>query len=108
MEDEIYLRQLEINKYNRELNVLRKDYALVLVISYKNKGLQNKVTFILSSKNLGEALRRVQYLKKYGEYQDKKAAEITDKANQIKKTIALREKSKKDKEVLLVRQGSEL
>ena len=66
------------------------------------------MTFILSSKNLGEALRRVQYLKKYGEYQDKKAAEITDKANQIKKTIALREKSKKDKEVLLVRQGSEL
>ena len=108
LEDEIYLRQLEINKYNRELKVLRKDYAQVLVNAYKNKGVQNKVTFILSSKNLGEALRRVQYLKKYGEYQDKKAAEITDKANQIKKTIALREKSKKDKEVLLVRQGSEL
>ena len=62
IEDEIYLRQLEINRQNRELAVLRKNYAEVLVKAYKNKGSQNKVTFILSSKNLGEALRRIQYL----------------------------------------------
>lgn len=108
IEDDIYLRQLEINKYNRELKVLKQEYAKILVNAYKNKGVQNKVTFILSSKNFGEAIRRVQYLKKYGEHQDKKAAEITDKANQIKKTIALREKSKKEKETLLVKQSSEL
>lgn len=108
IEDDIYLRQLEINKYNRELKVLKQEYAKVLVNAYKNKGVQNKVTFILSSKNLGEAIRRVQYLKKYGEHQDKKSAEITNKANQIKKTIALREKSKKEKETLLVKQSNEL
>jgi hypothetical protein len=32
-----------------------------LVNAYKNKGVQNKVTFILSAKNLG-SIRRVQYL----------------------------------------------
>lgn len=108
IEDDIYLRQLEINKLNRELKVLREEYAKVLVNAYKNKGVQNKVTFILSSKNLGEALRRVQYLKKYSEYQDKKANEISDKVQQIKKTIGLREKSKKEKDNLLVKQSSEL
>ena len=84
IEDDIYRRQLEINKYNRELAVLRKNYADILVKAYKNKGVQNKVTFILSSKNLGEALRRIQYLKQYSDFQDKKAAEITDKTNQVK------------------------
>ena len=108
IEDDIYLRQLEINKLNRELKVLKEEYAKVLVNAYKSKGVQNKVTFILSSKNFGEAMRRVQYLKKYGEYQDKKSAEISDKAVQIKKTIALREKSKKEKENLLVKQNNEL
>ena len=108
IEDDIYLRQLEINKLNRELKVLKEEYAKVLVNAYKSKGVQNKVTFILSSKNFGEAMRRVQYLKKYGEYQDKKSAEISDKAIQIKKTIALREKSKKEKENLLVKQNNEL
>ncbi len=49
----------------------KKNYAEILVKAYKNKGIQNKVTFILSAKNLGEALRRVQYLKQYSDYQDK-------------------------------------
>ena len=100
IEDDIYKRQLEINKFNRELKVLRKDYADILVKAYKNKGVQNKVTFVLSSKNLGEAIRRVQYIKQYGEYQDKKAAEISDKANQIKTSINQKQKSVKEKDAL--------
>ncbi|CAA7195629.1 MULTISPECIES: peptidoglycan DD-metalloendopeptidase family protein [Chryseobacterium] len=108
IEDEIYLRQLEINRQNRELVVLRKNYANVLINVYKNKGVQNKVTFILSSKNLGEAIRRVQYLKEYSDYQDKKAAEITDAAAQIKRTIEQRKKSVQEKDVLLVNQQKDL
>ncbi len=108
IEDDIYLRQLEINRQNKELAVLRKNYAEVLVNAYKNKGVQNKVTFILSAKNLGEAIRRVQYLKQYSDYQDKKAAEITDAANLIKKTIAQRQNSVKEKANLLVNQQKDL
>lgn len=108
IEDDIYTRQLEINKFNRELKVLRKDYADILVKAYKNKGVQNKVTFILSSRDLGEALRRVQYIKQYGEYQDKKANEINDKANQIRKSIGLKQKSVKEKDNLLYKQKQEL
>lgn len=108
IEDEIYLRQLEINRQNRELKVLRDNYAKVLVNAYKNKGVQNKVTFILSAKNLGEAIRRVQYLKQYSDYQDKKAAEITDAAAQIKRTITQRQNSVKEKANLLVSQQKDL
>lgn len=108
IEDDIYLRQLEINRQNRELSVLRKNYAEVLVKAYKNKGVQNKVTFILSSKNLGEALRRVQYLKDYSDYQNKKAAEISDAARKLLQSVELRQRSVKDKEVLLVNQQKDL
>lgn len=108
IEDDIYLRQLEINRQNKELAVLRKNYAEVLVKAYKNKGVQNKVTFILSSKNLGEALRRVQYLKDYSDYQDKKAAEISDAAKKLQQSVALRQRSVRDKEVLLTNQQKDL
>ncbi len=108
IEDDIYLRQLEINRQNRELSVLRKNYAEVLVKAYKNKGVQNKVTFILSSKNLGEALRRVQYLKDYSDYQDKKAAEISDAAKKLLQNVALKQKSVKDKETILSNQQKDL
>jgi len=108
IEDEIYLRQLEINRQNRELGVLRKNYAQVLVNAYKNKGVQNKVTFILSSKSLGEALRRVQYLKQYSDYQDKKAAEITNAAVELKKSVEQKKRSAVEKENLLANQKKDL
>ena len=101
IEDDIYLKQLEINRQKRELAVLRKNYADVLVKAYKNKGVQNKVTFILSSRNMGEAIRRVQYLKNYSDYQDKKAAEIMGVAKEIQKTVGLRQKSVTEKTNLL-------
>ena len=108
IEDDIYLRQLEINRQNKELAVLRKNYAAVLVNAYKNKGVQNKVTFILSSKNLGEALRRVQYLKDYSDFQDKKAAEISDAAKVLLQNVALKQRSVKDKVTLLSNQQKDL
>jgi septal ring factor EnvC (AmiA/AmiB activator) len=108
IEDEIYLRQLEINRQNRELAVLRKNYAQVLVNAYKNKGVQNKVTFILSSKGFGEALRRVQYLKQYSDYQDKKAAEITNAAVELKKSVEQKRRSANEKDNLLVNQQKDL
>ncbi|MCG2792452.1 MAG: peptidoglycan DD-metalloendopeptidase family protein [Weeksellaceae bacterium] len=108
IEDDIYKSQLEINKNNRELAVLRKNYAAILVKAYKTKGVQNKVTFILSSKNLGEALNRIEYLKRYSEYQNKKATEISAKANEIKKNIALKEKYVTEKDNLLLNQKKDL
>lgn len=108
LEEDIYLKQLEINRQKKELEVIQKNYADVLVKAYKNKGVQNKVTFILSAKNLGQALRRVQYLKSYSNYQENKAAEIMGVAEQLRQTIEARQKIVKDKEQLLTNQKKEL
>jgi len=108
IEDEIYLRQLEINRQNRELEILRKNYAEVLVNAYKSKGVQNKVTFILSASNLGQAIRRVQYLKQYGDYQERKSNEIKLAAENLRKAVAAKEKSVLDKQNLLVNQEKDL
>ena len=43
IEDDIYLRQLEINKFNRELKVLRKEYADILVKHIKTKVFKTKL-----------------------------------------------------------------
>ena len=108
IEDEIYLQQLEINRQNKEIAVLRKNYAAVLVNAYKNKGMQNKVTFILSSKSVGEAIRRAQYLKQYSEYQERKALEISNAADKLKRALTQRQVSVKEKDKLLVNQQKEL
>ena len=108
IDDDIYLKQLEINRQQKELAVLRKNYADVLVRAYKNKGVQNKVTFILSSKNLGQALRRIQYLKAYSDYQDKKSKEIMGVATELEATVKAREKAAQEKQQILAGQKQEL
>ena len=108
LDDEIYLNQLEINKLRRELKELREGYADVLIRSYKNKSIQNKVLFILSSDNISQAFRRMKYLQKYSEYQDRKVAEINAKQQEILNTIELREKAKKDKLIVLAQQQNQM
>ncbi|MDO5509184.1 MAG: peptidoglycan DD-metalloendopeptidase family protein [Weeksellaceae bacterium] len=104
LDDEIYLAQLEINHLNREMAELKKEYKEVLVNAYKNKSMQNKVVFVLGSKNFTEAYRRLKYLEKYSNFQGEKAEEIKVKQAEIEKTIAVREAAKKEKEMLLARQ----
>ncbi|MDO5656099.1 MAG: peptidoglycan DD-metalloendopeptidase family protein [Flavobacteriaceae bacterium] len=104
LEDEIYLSQLEINKLQRELGELKKEYKDVLVNSYKNKGLQNKVLFILSSKSFTEAFRRIKYLERYSGYQGEKADEIAEKQKAIERTIASRENAIAEKQNVLAKQ----
>src|SRR5690606_34833054 len=105
IEDEIYLTQLEINKLSRELVELRKEYKEILIKAYKNKSIENKLLFVLSSKNLTQAYRRVQYLQKYSEYQLGKANEILAKTKQIQKEKAGREASNREKATVLAQQS---
>lgn len=105
IEDEIYLTQLEINKLSRELVELRKEYKEILVRAYKNKSIENKLLFVLSSESIAQAYRRIKYLQRYSEYQLGKADEILAKTKQIEKEKAAREASKKEKETLLAQQS---
>ncbi|MDY6026563.1 peptidoglycan DD-metalloendopeptidase family protein [Bergeyella zoohelcum] len=108
IEEDIYLKQLEINRQNRELEVLRKNYKQVLINAYKNRDVNNKVTFILSSKSFGQAIRRVQYLRNYSDYQTKQADKITKAKEDLQKAIASKEKSVNEKQALLKNQQKEL
>ena len=105
IEDEIYLKQLDINKLSRELTELRKEYKDILIKAYKNKSVENKLLFVLSSTSLREAFNRVKYLQRYSDYQLGKAEEIMGKTEAIAKEKAAREKSKQEKEALLAQQS---
>ena len=104
LDDEIYLTQLEINKLSRELVELKKEYKNVLVRAYKNKSVENKLLFVLSSNSLGEAYRRVKYLEKYSAYKTGQADEIIGKQTDIQQKKSKKEKAKDDKEKVLSQQ----
>ena len=63
--NDIYVNQVKINQLNRDLEQLRKDYAAMILKSYKSRSEQSRAMFLLSSDNFLQAYKRAQYMKQY-------------------------------------------
>ena len=76
----INLRNIE--KLRTELEKLKTDYAEMIVTSRKNQSTQNKLMFILSSRNFWQAYKRISYMKQYARPTEKNK-EIKSKKRQL-------------------------
>lgn len=68
LSEEIDFNQKEIDALEASLTKLRKEYADMIVQSYKSKSKQSTLMFLLSSKNFSQAYKRMQYMKQYNAY----------------------------------------
>ncbi|MQP25069.1 peptidoglycan DD-metalloendopeptidase family protein [Flavobacterium sp. LMO8] len=99
--DDIYLTQLEMNKLNRELKVLREDYKKMIVKSYKSRNEQSRIMFVLSSENFLQAYKRIQYMKQYAGFRKMQGEEIKEKQKKLVEAEKRLTESKKEKEIVL-------
>lgn len=107
LEDDIYLTQLEINKLNRELNVLKEDYAKMIVKSYKSRNEKSRIMFILSSDSFLQAYKRIQYMKQYASFRKMQGDEIQEKQKDLATAKTKLESRKKEKEKVLAESEAE-
>jgi septal ring factor EnvC (AmiA/AmiB activator) len=102
LSDNIYLTQLEMNKLNRELSVLKEDYEKMIVKSYKSRNEQSRVMFVLSSQNFLQAYKRIQYMKQYADFRKMQGEEIRTKKQKLEQAEQKLKTNKKEKEKVLV------
>jgi murein hydrolase activator len=102
LDDNIYLTQLEINKLNRELKIMKDDYAKMIVKSYKSRSEHSQIMFVLSSSSFLQAYKRVQYMKQYAGYRKRQAEEIKEKQARLGVAVNKLAINKKEKEVVIV------
>ena len=88
--DDIYLKQLEINKINRRVETLTEHYSKLVLSAYKNRDARVWYMYMIASDNLGQALRRYGYFKNLSN-------QMRDEA---KKIIAAREELEAEKDNL--------
>lgn len=81
--NDIYVNQVKINQLNRDLEQLRKDYAAMILKSYKSRSEQSRAMFLLSSENFLQAYKRAQYMKQYASYRKMQGQEIEGKTKQL-------------------------
>ena len=81
--NDMYINQLQINRLKRELEILKEDYAAMIVKSYKSRSEQSRAMFLLSSENFLQAYKRAQYMKQYASYRKIQGAEIKGKSEEL-------------------------
>ena len=83
LSNDMYINQLQINRLKRELEILKDDYAAMIVKSYKSRSEQSRAMFLLSSENFLQAYKRAQYMKQYASYRKTQGVEIKGKSEEL-------------------------
>ena len=82
--NDMHVNQVKINKLNTELDILKEDYAKMILKSYKSRSEQSRAMFLLSSESFLQAYKRAQYMKQYTSYRKMQGEEIQSKSTQLK------------------------
>jgi septal ring factor EnvC (AmiA/AmiB activator) len=80
---EIKTNSEQIKALETDLAARKKDYATMVVKSYKNKATQSKLLFLLSSNDFLQAYKRYNYMKQYKRYQKNQADSIVSKTEKL-------------------------
>ena len=94
---EINNNQKEITNLRNRLQILKEEYAAMIVKSYKSRSEESKIMFLLSSSNFQQAYKRLQYIKQYANYQKKQSEEIklqTLKLQELNKNLQAQKQAK--------------
>ena len=99
--EEIERNEKQITALEQNLTVLKKEYAAMIIKSYKSKSKQSRLMFLLSSENFAQAYKRLQYIKQYTSYRKSQGEEIkAASAELIAMTDSLR--NREDEKQLLI------
>ncbi len=97
----INLSNEEIEMLNQNLNKMKVSYAQSIRYAYKHRTSQNMMAFLFSANDFNDAIRRMQYLRKYRNYRKDQADKIRITQGQLTKKIGVLNTQKTQKGKLL-------
>nr|WP_315203136.1 peptidoglycan DD-metalloendopeptidase family protein [uncultured Flavobacterium sp.] len=103
----ISVNQAQINKLEKELELLKADYAKMIIQSYKSRSEESRAMFLLSSESFLQAYKRAQYMKQYTNYRRMQGQEIQSKTYTLYTFNAKLDVQKTAKEQLIVENDKE-
>jgi septal ring factor EnvC (AmiA/AmiB activator) len=97
----IHLSAEEIQVLNKNLGTLKASYAQSIRYAYKHRVSQNMMAFVFSANDFNDAIRRMQYLRKYRDYRKAQAEKIRITQGQLTQKINVLNAQKTQKGKLL-------
>ena len=104
---EIVANENKIAKLNTRLSALKEDYASMIFKSYKSKSQQSRTMFLLSSRNVRQAYKRLEYMKQYASFRKKQGEEIMIQTDLVKQFIVSLNLQKQEKDTLILSENEQ-
>jgi septal ring factor EnvC (AmiA/AmiB activator) len=98
---EIQENERQVKMLEERLDYLKKDYANMVVQSYKSKTKNSRLMFLLSSENFLQAYKRLEYLKQFAAYRVRQGEEIKEETIKLKNLNDYLVQTRNEKEELL-------
>ena len=105
--NDIVKNQKLIKSLTKELEILKEDYASMIVKAYKSRSQSSRVMFILSSQNFYQAYKRIQYMKQYAGFRKSQAEDIKIKQEKLNLAIVTLQSKKAQKEKVIAQTAKE-
>jgi septal ring factor EnvC (AmiA/AmiB activator) len=102
LEAQITTLEAEITQLEKELNLKKGEYSKSVQLMFMKRSSYEKLMFIFSSNTLTQAYRRSRYLKEYAVWSRLKGEELMDQQVILNRKKDELQKSKADKESLLI------
>lgn len=101
-----YSEQIEVttqrlSELEKNLALLRENYAKAIYYTYKNFRLADQLLFVASSASFSEAFRKINYLRRLGDYRKRQVDDIVKTQTEISNRLSEIQQKKKNKEGLL-------
>lgn len=108
LDNNMYITQKDINRYNRLLDTLKQEYAKSMVYAYKNRGNYDFMNFIFSAASFNDAVKRIAYLKSYRNYREMQGENILRTQELRRQRIEELSGTKQKKNVVLQTKDKEM
>lgn len=97
----------ELKVLEANLELLRQNYGIAIYGTYRTYRMADQLMFIASSKSFSDALRKLNYLRKIGDYRKTQVDEIVNTQKEINDKLALIQEKKNQQERLLAQQKNQ-
>ncbi|HAL80853.1 MAG TPA: peptidase M23 [Mucilaginibacter sp.] len=96
-----------VHNLQSQLDQLKKEYAAMVLFTYRNQSAYNKLMFVFAASDFNQAYKRLKYLQQIGDYRVRQAGYIQETQTELHVKINELDKNKKEKSILLVDQVKE-
>ena len=107
LDNQISESTISVHNLQGQLNQLKKEYAAMVLFTYRNQSAYNKLMFIFASKDFNQAYKRLTYLQQIGTYRERQANYIVQTQTELHVKISVLDINKKEKNNLLLDQEKE-